>query len=67
MLQTGGCHFDKWIVPSERNRPDSIRRDLIDWVKDNLFLGRNQANNHSFFNESTFRLRIDVNNYKIAW
>jgi hypothetical protein len=20
-LQAGGCHFDKWIVPAERNRP----------------------------------------------
>jgi hypothetical protein len=30
-LQTGGCHSDKWIVPSERNRPDFIRQDLIDW------------------------------------
>jgi hypothetical protein len=47
MLQTGGCHFDKWIVPSERNHPVWIvpsernhpvflMRDLIDCVENNL-------------------------------
>jgi hypothetical protein len=44
MLQTGGCHANKWIVPSERNRPDFIGRDLIDWPEDNTSLGQWQAN-----------------------
>jgi len=44
MLQTGGRHFDKWIVPSERNHPDFLMRDLIDCVGHNPSLSQYQAN-----------------------
>jgi hypothetical protein len=40
MLQTGGCHFDKWIVPSERNHPEM--RDLIDCVEYNPILANSK-------------------------
>jgi hypothetical protein len=29
-LLTGGCHFDKWDFPTERNYPAIKGRDLID-------------------------------------
>jgi hypothetical protein len=35
--QTGGCHFNKWSTPSERNRPAGYGRDFIDWVDFNTF------------------------------
>jgi hypothetical protein len=42
-LQTGGCHFDKWILPSERNCPACIGRGLIDYPHYNPSPGENQA------------------------
>jgi hypothetical protein len=47
MLQTGGCHFDKWIVPSERNRPDIVSQDLIELRNYSFSLTRKQANYRS--------------------
>jgi len=53
-LQTGGCHSDKWIVPSERNRPDFIRRDLIDWQNITLL----QANSKQIIDFLNGTLRL---------
>jgi hypothetical protein len=43
MLQTGGCHFDKWNVPSERNR-SAYSAELNDCGQDTLSPQRKQAN-----------------------
>jgi len=35
MSQAGGCHFDRWIVPSERDSPEDYTGTLLIYLENN--------------------------------